>query len=99
VRESPARRAVKLRIKVFNPALLARYTSQPPVSLLATLPRPEDITAAVPFGGTKSISVSSARIGLRVLVTITRTNSSVEIWAIVSVGSLATPALTNSRSN
>ena len=68
-------------------------------SLLATLPWPDDMIAdACPSGGTRSCSASITRIGLSALVTITRTNSSVETSAIVSSGSLVTPALTNSRS-
>ena len=35
---------------VFSAALLARYTSEDPDTLLATLPCPEDITPIVPGG-------------------------------------------------
>ena len=50
-------------------------------------------------GGTRSWNASTTRIGLSALVTMTRTNSSVETSAMVSRSSFLTPALTNSRSN
>jgi len=53
----------------------------------------------VPDGVTRSSSASMTRIGPRAFVTITRTNSSVEVAPTVVAGWLATPALTNSRSN
>jgi len=60
---------------------------------------PEDMTAIVPFGATRSSSPSITRIGLSALVTISRVNSSVEMSAMVSSGFVCvTPALTNSRS-
>jgi hypothetical protein len=86
-------------MNVLRAALLPRYTSWPPSSLLATLPWPEDITAMVPVGSMWSWRASMTRSGLSALVTMTRLNSSAEVWATVPSGSLVTPALTNSRSN
>jgi hypothetical protein len=53
----------------------------------------------VQFGATRSCSASATRIGLSALVTIRRTNVSVDTSATVSPGPLVTPALTNSKSN
>jgi len=76
-RESLEWRAAKLRMSVFNAALLPRYTSRMPVVLLLTLPCPDDITPIVPVGETRSCRASMTRIGLSAFVTMTRTNSSV----------------------
>ncbi len=63
------------------------------------LPCPDDITPIVPAGGTRSCRPSMTRIGLRALVTITRTNSSVSTWPNASCELLlAMPALTNRTS-
>jgi hypothetical protein len=55
------------------------------------------MTAMVPPSITIPRNDSTNRIGLRALVTITRTNSSVVTSAIDS--RMPTPALTNNRSN
>jgi hypothetical protein len=49
-RESSERRAAKLRMSIFNAALLPRYTSRMPVVLLLTLPCPRpEIEATLEF--------------------------------------------------
>ena len=57
------------------------------------------MTAMAPAGGTRDSNASTARIGLKALVTMTLTKVSVDTEAIVSDGPLEIPALTKSRSN
>ena len=79
---------------IFSAALLARYNSRCPLTLLLTLPCPEDITPIKPAGDTSGASVSMVRIGLSALVTMMWMNSSVDTSLIVCAGSrFAVPAL------
>ena len=45
---------------VFSAALLARYASSPPLSLFATLPSPDVITATVQHVGSMEVAVRVA---------------------------------------